>query len=403
MVRQAVILVGGLGTRLNDRTRNTPKPMLDVGGQPFLDYLVDEVARHGFTDIVLLAGHLGDQVEARYQNCNWRESVVRVLREPEPLGTGGALRFALPHLDAAFLLANGDTFFDINLRALTEPDIVLPDGIVMGLCSGIEGNRFGRVRFSNGLVHNFHAPEEGVPGPINGGISCIGRSVIESLPDGKFSLEGAKFPELARQGRIRGKLFDGYFIDIGVPEDFMRADAELRRRLTRPALFFDRDGVLNKDTCYTHRIGDFVWMEGAKDAIRLCNDHGVLVFVVTNQAGVAHGYYDESAVRKLHAWMNDDLAEVGAHIDAFEFCAHHPQGKVEAYRGACRRRKPAPGMILDILSDWRVDVSRSFLIGDKQSDVAAAQAAGIDGMLFADTELDSMVKTQFAIRNICYL
>jgi D-glycero-D-manno-heptose 1,7-bisphosphate phosphatase len=151
---------------------------------------------------------------------------------------------------------------------------------------------------------------------------------------------------------------------------------------TRPAIFLDRDGVLNRDIGYVHRPEQIEWIDGAREAVKACNDAGALVFVVSNQSGVARGYYDEAAVEALHAWMNDQLALLGAHVDAFEYCPHHEQGSVERYRRQCRRRKPAPGMILDLLQRWPIDRSRSLLVGDQPTDIAAGQAAGIDSVLF---------------------
>jgi D-glycero-D-manno-heptose 1,7-bisphosphate phosphatase len=379
MLRQAIFLVGGLGTRLKDRTRATPKPLLEIGGRPFLDYLLDEAARYGFDDILLLAGHFGEQVEARYHGKDWHGATIRVLREPEPLGTGGALRFAAPHLAPAFLMANGDSFFDINLRALAVPQMVTPDGVAMALRPAAEGRRYGCVRLENGLVKSFHAPEEGVSGPINAGIYAIGRGVVDRIPQGAVSLEGAIFPLLAREGRMRGLVRHGYFIDIGVPEDFVRADRELAEHARRPAVFLDRDGVLNHDSGYVHKPEEFHWRAGAADAIRLCNERGVFVFVVTNQAGVARGFYDEGAVHALHRWMDEQLAAHGAHIDAYEYCPDHPEGTVAAYAKASSRRKPEPGMLLDLFGKWNCNREKSFLVGDQPSDIAAALAAGIPG------------------------
>ena len=393
MLKQAVYLVGGMGTRLEDRTRHTPKPLLDVGGRPFLDYLLDEAARHGFTDILLLAGHLGDQIEARYGMREWRGARIRVLREPEPLGTGGALRFALPELAPFFLLGNGDTFFNINLRTIT----VRPqkNGVVMALRADADDTRYGRVKMEGGLVRGFH-PSQEANGPINTGIVCLDRTVIQSLPAGQISLE-AQFPTLAAEGYIRGELSDGYFIDIGVPQDFERVQRELPRQVRRPAIFFDRDGVLNEERGYVHRQADFSWMPGAKKAIRYCNDHGLFAFVVTNQAGVAHGHYDESAIGVLHGWVDEELARDGAHIDAYEYCPHHPAGKIARYTRTCDRRKPGPGMVRDLLAKWQIDASRSVLIGNNQSDLDAAEAAGIDGV-FNDGDLLDVVKREIARR-----
>jgi len=391
MIRQAVFLVGGLGTRLKERTKLTPKPLLEIGGRPFIEYLLDEAARHRFSNILLIAGHMGEQVRKLYDGREWRGSRIRVVVEPEPLGTGGALRFARPQLEPQFLLSNGDSFFDVNLRALVAPGLIVPGGISMALRASAPDSRYGRVRFEDGLVKSFHAPEEGFDGPINGGIYGIDRTVIDTLPDGKVSLEQVIFPQVAAAGKMRGLLSDGYFIDIGVPLDFERADIEVPARFVRPAVFFDRDGVLNHDAGYTHRKEDFRWIDGAKAAVRRCNDAGLLAFVVTNQAGVARGLYDEDAVRALHRWVDGELAQAGAHIDAYEFCPHHVEGVVAGYNHACRRRKPEPGMIQDLLQAWPVEKARSLLVGDKQSDLDAAKTAGIAAHYFAGGDLDAFL------------
>lgn len=388
MLKQAVFLVGGLGSRLKQLTATTPKPLITVSGRPFLDYLIDEVARHGFTDIVLLAGYLGDQFDSHYDGKLVHGARVRVLRETEPMGTGGAVRLALPHLDATFLLANGDSFFDINLRALPLP----ADGeITMALRATAPGARYGTVSLEGDLVREFHAPAAGRTGPINAGIYIASRGALASLPEGKSSMEGDHFPRLARSGRIRGAVFDGWFIDMGVPDDLARADLEMGARTRRPAVFFDRDGVLNTDLNYVHRPDQVEWMPEAIEALRLCNDSGRLVFVVTNQAGVAHGYYGEDAIQSLHGWMAERFAERGAHVDEFEYCPHHPEGKVERYRKACDRRKPGGGMLRDLMGRWNVDAARSFLVGNMPHDVEAARAAGITGHLYEGGSLREFV------------
>jgi D-glycero-D-manno-heptose 1,7-bisphosphate phosphatase len=126
---------------------------------------------------------------------------------------------------------------------------------------------------------------------------------------------------------------------------------------------------------------------GAKEAIKRFNDAGYFVFVVSNQAGVARGYYSEADVRALHAWMAGELQLIGAHVDQFEYCPDHPGGTVARYRRMSDRRKPAAGMLLDCMARWQVDKSKSFLIGDKTTDLESAQAAGIPGYLFTGPDL----------------
>ncbi|MBR0821783.1 HAD-IIIA family hydrolase [Bradyrhizobium liaoningense] len=159
----------------------------------------------------------------------------------------------------------------------------------------------------------------------------------------------------------------------------------------RPAVFFDRDGVLNEDDGYACDPNKVRWVEGAQQAVKAVNDAGYFAFVVTNQSGIARGFYEERHVRNLHEWMSYELAIIGAHIDAFEFCPHHPEGRIAHFRTLCSCRKPKPGMILTLLDRYPVDKHISFMIGDKQSDLDAAKAAGIAGYLFDGLDLRAFI------------
>ena len=386
---QAVILVGGRGTRLGAATDQCPKPLMDVGGRPFLDYLIADLVRHGFTDILLLAGYLAEQLKALEARAATLSCRITCLVEPSPAGTAGALMHAREHLAERFLLLNGDSLFAVNYLDLCviAPGLPEPVGVV-ALRRMADTGRYGRVEVNGGTVTDFaEKVSVGGPGLINGGIYWLGRSVLEWIEAVPASLERDVLPRLSKAGLLAGRSYDGFFIDIGIPDDLSRAQTLIPQQMRRPAVFLDRDGVLNADTAYPHRPDQIEWTEGAHQAVKSFNDAGYIVFVVTNQAGIAHGLYDEDTVRRLHRWMNTELMRTGAHVDDWRYCPFHPEGKVEAYRRAHPWRKPGAGMLLDLMENWPIDISRSFLIGDRESDLEAARKAGIPGHLFSGGSL----------------
>lgn len=393
MLRQAIILVGGLGARLGEMTRLVPKPLLEVAGRPFLDYILDELSRYPtIEDIVLLAGHQAGQVVDRYEGRRLRGASVSVISEPAQLGTGGALKHAATRLNSKFLLLNGDSFFDFNLLDLAVSATSSPAIVRVALKRDHSGDHYGRALLEQEFIKTFLPAGSQPSGPINSGVYCVDREILNFIDQVPCSLEPVVFPRLAEQRQLQAKLYDGFFIDIGVQTDFRRAQSELPERVRRPAVFFDRDGVLNVDKAYVHKIEDFEWIPGARESIKLCNDLGYLTFVATNQSGVARGFYGIEAIEKLHNWMSRDLAEVGAHIDEFQYCPYHEEGVVAEWRQASDRRKPAPGMILDCLNGWPVRKEASFLVGDKPHDLVAAAAAGISGHLFEGGDLLSFIR-----------
>ena len=162
--------------------------------------------------------------------------------------------------------------------------------------------------------------------------------------------------------------------------------------MLRPAAFLDRDGVINKEKEYLYKIDDFEWIEGAKESIKYLNDNGYYVFVVTNQSGIAKGFYNEKDVIHLHNYINNELKSINAYIDEFFFSPYHPDNTKD-YLNLSHLRKPNTGMLDLAATKWSFDKSKSFLIGDKESDIECAQKFLIRGHLFENGNLLNFIKT----------
>jgi D-glycero-D-manno-heptose 1,7-bisphosphate phosphatase len=398
-IRQCLILAGGLATRLGDIASVTPKPVLEIAGQPFIALIMRQMIRFGVDRFVILTGHLPAAVEDAVRNAaEGLPTRVSLLfsEEPQRAGTGGAVFHAAQHLDDRFLLCNGDSLFDCNLAALLadaarDDETVLARMLVRDVA---DASRYGSVTLDGDCVTDFAerpSPEApNAPGLINAGIYAMDKRVLGRL-SASCSLERDLLAPMAKDGLLRATRQEGWFVDIGIPADLDHARRELPAILSRPALFLDRDGVLNHDHGYVGHRHNFDWIPGALDAIKLATDRGWHVFVVTNQSGVARGLYTEDDVKALLAWVADEARRHGGTIDDARYCPYHPEATVPAYRRASDWRKPGPGMILNLMSDWGLNPQHCVLVGDQDTDLQAAAAAGIAGQLFEGTNLRDTV------------
>jgi D,D-heptose 1,7-bisphosphate phosphatase len=411
-IRQCAILVGGLGTRLGTLTAAMPKPLLPIADRPFLAWLMREFVRFGVDEFVLLTGYLSEQVEAQVQALAAllpRATRIVLSEEPEQAGTGGAVYHARARLADRFLLCNGDSLFDCNIaRLLADAAADGPDVLGRIMLRRMEdASRYGVVELNCDRVVAFRArplpaaadadladlgpastPTAGV---INAGIYVYHRRLLDELTP-KCSLERGVMPRLARRGALRGTVAEGYFRDIGIPEDLARAGEEIPRLLHRRALFLDRDGVINVDHGYVGAREQFEWMPGTREAIRAATDAGWHVFVVTNQSGIARGHYTLAEMQTLHAWMTDEIRRAGGTLDDLRFCPFHADAVIEAYRHPAHPwRKPAPGMLLDLMRAWQIEPARAVLVGDQDTDLQAAAGAGMRAQKFTGGNLLDLV------------
>jgi D-glycero-D-manno-heptose 1,7-bisphosphate phosphatase len=399
-LRQCAILAGGLGTRLGEIVREIPKPVLEVAGRPFIAWLMHEMLRFGVEEFVILTGHLSASVEeAVLHAADALPKRVNVVfsEEPQRAGTGGALFHAEKLLQNRFLLCNGDSLFDCNIAALLG-DFAHDGTDVLGrlVVRDIpDASRYGTVSLEGDNLIAFHERPDtalhAAPGVINAGIYALDKRIFASLTQ-TCSLERDVLPKLARAGQLRATRAAGWFVDIGVPADLAHARTELAACMDRPALFLDRDGVLNLDHGYVGSRERWEWVQNAREAVALATGHGWHVFLVTNQAGVARGLYGESDVDALLTWVADELRKAGGTLDDWRYCPYHTEAKIDAYRRDSDWRKPAPGMLVDLMRSWDLEPRHCLMVGDKDIDMQAAAAAGIRGALFPGGDLLSFIR-----------
>jgi D-glycero-D-manno-heptose 1,7-bisphosphate phosphatase len=162
------------------------------------------------------------------------------------------------------------------------------------------------------------------------------------------------------------------------------------------AVFLDRDGVINVEKGYLYRREDFEFLPGVPKALRLLKEAGFLLIVVTNQSGVARGFYPLEAVHELHRHLQDELVPYGVAVDGFYICPHHPDHASDDYPSICSCRKPLPGMLVKAIADFHIDPARSYLVGDKPSDIEAGHAAGCRCLLvrtgYGDVAIETVPK-----------
>ena len=293
-------------------------------------------------------------------------------------------------MDDYFLLINGDTLFDINYHDLAKS---LPKNklVHMGLNFVQNVSRYGEVRTQNDDIISFTEKGSSESGYINSGVSIMNKNIIDFIKVTPCSLEIDIFPELIRKKLISSKKYRSFFLDIGIPETLKAAETLIPKWKKKSVLFLDRDGVVNFNFGYVHSMENFKLIPNALETIKLANDLGFLVIIVTNQAGIARGFYTETQFKEFTNKINNMLIESGAHIDATYYCPHHPSEGIGKYKKNCSCRKPKPGMIRKAMLDWGIQKENAFLIGDNQTDIIAAKECGINSFLFKN-ENDNLLE-----------
>jgi len=385
-IEQAIILAGGLGTRLGNLSKGCPKSMQLINNKPFMNYIFFNLKRHGIKKILISVGYLGNKIKSYYGDGKEYGLSIKYAEESEPLGTSGALLNCKEYLEDKFFLLNGDTIFDINFLDLGKILIENKSVGVLALRKVRNAKRFGEVIIKNNIVIEFNEKKSANESLVSGGILALRKEIIKYIDKVPSSLEKDVFVKLIREKNLLAKQYDGFFIDIGIPETLKNAQTLIPNWREKSAILFDRDGVINKDKGYVCEKERFEWTEGSMRAIKKANDLGILVIIITNQSGIGRGYYSEYDFLCFMNWINSQLSEIGAHLDDWYFCPHHPIYGLGKYKKKCLCRKPQPGLLEKAINKWSLKKEKIILIGDKETDLEAARSLSIKSYLFNEND-----------------
>jgi histidinol-phosphate phosphatase family protein len=389
----AMILAGGVGSRLRSVVSDRPKVLASIHGRPFLAYLLDVLDRAGVREVVLCTGYMAEFVE---ETLGTRFGRMRLVysRESTPLGTGGAIRAALGRVDAkSLLIFNGDSFCEADLASMAAVHCARRAKATILLTEVPDTARFGRVWIDDdGQLLTFE--EKGAhagPGWINAGVYFVQRELLESIPAGHaVSLERDVFPSWIGRG-LYGHPVHGRFLDIGTPESFAEAEAffnvsgtlrvptasgtrSVPYTFRRRFVVLDRDGTINAEREYLSSPDQVELLPRACEGLRAMRDLGLGLVVVTNQSAVGRGYFDLARLEEIHRHLRELLAREGVELDGVYVCPHRPEER-------CDCRKPLPGLLHQAAAELGFNSAECFVIGDKPCDIDLGKAVGATTIL----------------------
>jgi histidinol-phosphate phosphatase family protein len=398
---QAVILAGGMGTRLRQRLGDLPKPMVSIAGKPLLEHQILLARRHGVSDILFLLGHGADAIKDYFGDGSRWGVRIRSVTETVPLGSAGAVLSALPELQDRFLVLYGDTMLNVDLtrfwraheESAAEASLLLHPNDHPHDSDLVEVDDRGRITAFHPYPHD---PEEFYPNLVNAALYIVEKRALRGRQDACGPLDFGKnlFPDMVARGSfLQGYRSPEYIKDAGTPErlDAVLADYDSGRiaqgslETPVPAVFVDRDGTLNEEVDRVKDPGEFSLLEGVGKAIRRINRSGYRAIIITNQPVIARGDCSESDLARIHNKMETLLGREGAYFDAILHCPHHPDkgfaGERADLKIVCSCRKPATGLIERARIELNIDMKRSWFIGDSTVDIRTAHNAGLRSIL----------------------
>jgi D-glycero-D-manno-heptose 1,7-bisphosphate phosphatase len=368
-----VILAGGTGSRISKYTKKIPKPLIKINGVHFLKYLINFYSKFFFKKIYILAGYRGEKFK-KFHNSYSNLIPIELIVEKKKLGTGGAVYQLKRKIKNKFILINGDSFLNYDVKKFFTNKLSDKE---VGKILLVKNNNYKSNKKLSNLKVNTQGTITRNGSLMNAGVYLFDKKIFNFLKLKKISLEDNILPKLIDEKLIKGFYSNNQILDIGTYTNLKKAKKFLKENTNKYSVFFDRDGVINIDNKYVYKIKDFIFRKNAIAALKLLNKRNINIFIVTNQAGIARGFYSEKHFFKLSNHIKALLDKKNIYINDIEFCPFHPEGKINKYRKTSSFRKPGNGMIKKIKKNWGLKNSNTYMLGDKPSDSLAAKKSGI--------------------------
>jgi len=409
---KTIIMAGGKGTRIAAIAADIPKPMIRIGGKPILEHQIENLKACGLTDITLVIGHLGEVIRNYFKDGSRFGVRISYFEEIQPLGTAGAL-FKMPELTEDFLLMCGDVVIDVDFNRfiafhkrhqawaslMAHPNGHPYDSSLLVTETLLPQQKGGMPVETHRVIGWLNKEDERTyyKNRVNAGIEIISPKLLRETmthftprhpeqPD-RIDLDRDVLKPNIGSGKIFAYDTPEYIKDMGTPDRFYEVERDLMsgkvaaRNLKNKqrAVFLDRDGTINVYKGFLTNPDDFELIDGAAEAIKRINHSGYLTIVVSNQPVIARGDSTFEELKAIHEKMETELGKTGAFVDAIYYCPHHPdkgfEGERIDYKFDCQCRKPKPGLLLQAASEWNIDLTESYMIGDTERDVEAGNRA----------------------------
>lgn len=404
---KVVIMAGGKGTRIAQVNATVPKPMIPIEGKPILEYQIETLKKQGYTDIILIVGHMGNVIQKYFGDGSAFGVQISYIVEEQPLGTAGALYFLKDEIQNDFLLLNGDIIFDVDIQKFLEYHCNQRTAVTILTHPNSHPYDSGIIIADdkNRVTNWLHKEDERLwyKNRVNAGLHMFSPRIFESFHEAKkCDLDRDVLKPLIKEGELSVYDSPEYIKDMGTPDRYYAVIEDIKSgkvsaknlKNKQKAIFLDRDGTINKYVGFLTDINEFELLDGVTEAIKMINESGYLAIVVTNQPVIARGEVSVEELQEIHNKMETLLGQAGAYIDDIFYCPHHPhkgyEGERPEYKIECECRKPKPGMLFAAAEKYNIDLSESWMIGDGENDIEAGKNAGCKVCAVGDVEINNV-------------